>query len=498
MKDENHSGTFSVPGCNVYWGFLMDFTRRTVLKAASISPVLFNVARAAKATDIRIEDIRFSYQDYTYRVPIKFGGTVLDRATILNVNSVVRTVDGRTGKGFGSMPLGNVWAFPSRTMSYDATLGAMKALAERVAKITAGCKETGHPIDLNTLLEPEYLKAAAEVSQRLKLDQPIPKLCMLVTASAFDAAVNDAFGKVHRLNCYRTYGPEFMSRDLAHYLTPEFKGEYPSQYVTPDPKPRMPLYHLVGAVDPIFASDIKKRVNDGLPETLQEWIRYNGLTHMKIKLNGDDLAWDIERVLNVDRAATETQKERGVSKWFYSLDFNEKCPNVEYLIDFLRRVKEKTPQGFERIQYVEQPTARDLKSHRENVMHAAAKLKPVVIDESLTDFESLVLAREMGYTGVALKACKMQSQEMLMASAGQKYKMFLCVQDLTCPGASLIHSAGLAAHVPTVAAIEANSRQYVPSANKAWEDRFPGIFHITDGTMDTSGLNKPGLGAVEG
>ena len=476
----------------------MDFTRRTFLKAASISPALFNIARGAKPTDIQVQDIQFSYQDYTYRVPIKFGGTVLDRATILNVNCVVRTVNGRTGKGFGSMPLSNVWAFPSHTMPYEKTLGAMKALAERVAKITAGCKETGHPIDLNVLLEPEYLKAAADVSQRLKLDQPIPKLCMLVTASAFDAAVNDAFGKVHGLSCYHTYGPEFMSHDLSHYLTPEFKGEYPSQYVTREPKARMPLYHLVGAVDAIFDSDIKKRVNDGLPETLPEWIRYNGLTHMKIKLNGDDLGWDIDRVLNVDRAATETQKQRGVSTWFYSLDFNEKCPNAEYLIDFLRRLKEKTPQGFERIQYVEQPTARDLKSHRENVMHAAAKLKPVVIDESLIDFENLMLAREMGYTGAALKACKMQSQEMLMASAGQKYKMFLCVQDLTCPGASLIQSASLAAHVPTVAAIESNSGQYVPIANKGWEDRFPGIFHVTDGSMDTRGLNKPGLGAVEG
>lgn len=476
----------------------MDFTRRTLLKAVSISPALFNIARGAKPTDIQVKDIQFSYQDYTYRVPIKFGGTVLDRATILNVNCVVRTVNGRTGKGFGSMPLSNVWAFPSHTMPYEKTLGAMKALAERVAKIAAGCKETGHPIDLNVLLEPEYLKAAAEVSQRLKLDQPIPKLCMLVTASAFDAAVNDAFGKVHGVSCYHTYGPEFMSHDLSHYLTAEFKGEYPSQYVTREPKPRMPLYHLVGAVDPIFDSDIKKRVNDGLPETLPEWIRYNGLTHMKIKLNGDDLGWDIDRVLSVDRAATETQKQRGVSKWFYSLDFNEKCPNAEYLVDFLHRLKEKTPQGFERIQYVEQPTARDLKSHRENVMHAAAKLKPVVIDESLIDFENLMLAREMGYTGAALKACKMQSQEMLMASAGQKYKMFLCVQDLTCPGASLIQSASLAAHVPAVAAIEANSRQYVPIANKGWEDRFPGIFHVTDGSMDTSGLNKPGLGAVEG
>ena len=475
----------------------MKFTRRSILQAASISPALFNIARGAKATDIKIEDIRFSYQDYTYRVPIKFGGSVLNRATILSVNCVVRTVNGRTGKGFGSMPLSNAWAFPSHTMPYEKTLGAMKALAERVAKITAGCKETGHPIDLNVLLEPEYMKAAAEVSQRLKLDQPIPKLCMLVTASAFDAAVNDAFGKAHGVNCYHTYGSEFMSHDLSHYLTPEFRGEYPSQYVTREPKARMPLYHLVGAVDAIFDSDIKKRVNDGLPETLPEWIRYNGLTHMKIKLNGDDLGWDIDRVLNVDRAATETQKQRGVSKWFYSLDFNEKCPNVEYLINFLRRMKEKSPQGFEKIQYVEQPTARDLKSHRENVMHAAAKLKPVVIDESLTDFENLMLAREMGYTGVALKACKMQSQEMLMASAGMKYKMFLCVQDLTCPGASLIQSASLAAHVPTVAAIESNSRQYVPIANKGWEDRFPGIFHVTDGSMDTSGLNKPGLGAVE-
>jgi L-alanine-DL-glutamate epimerase-like enolase superfamily enzyme len=471
-------------------------TRRSLWKGIPFLPALFHIAKAAKPTDIRVEDIRFGYEDFTYRTPIKFGGTVLDRATILNVDCVVRTSAGKTAKGFGSMPLSNVWAFPSHTMPYETTLGAMKALAARIAKITAGCKETGHPIDLNVLLEPEYLKAAAEESRRLKLDEAIPKLCTLVTASAFDAAVHDAFGKLHGLSCYRTYGPEFMSHDLAHYLTPEFKGEYISRYVGAEPKPRMPLYHLVGAVDPIFDSDVRKRVNDGLPENLPEWIRFNGLTHLKIKLNGDKVEWDIERVLQVDRAATETERRRGISRWYYSLDFNEKCPNVDYLLEFLRRVKEKTPGGFERIQYVEQPTARDLKTHRQNVMHAAARLKPIVIDESLTDFENLMLSREMGYTGAALKACKTQSQAMLMAAAGRKYKMFLCVQDLTCPGASLIHSAGLAAHVPTVAAIEANSRQYVPIANKPWEARFPGIFRIKDGMMDTSGLTGAGLGAV--
>jgi hypothetical protein len=105
-----------------------------------------------------------------------------------------------------------------------------------------------------------------------------------------------------------------------------------------------------------------------------------------------------------------------------------------------------------------------------------------------------VLAREMGYTGVALKACKGQSQTMLMAAAAQKYKLFLCVQDLTCPGASLIHSAGISARVPGVAGIEANARQYVPAANESWRHRFPGIFTITDGYIRTGEIGGPGLG----
>ncbi len=467
------------------------------IAAAGINSSFGILSASTKKTDIRVEDVSTSYDDYKYRAPMKFGGHVVDRVTVLNVNCRVRTADGRVMKGFGSMPLSNTWAFPSDVLSYDTTLGAMKALAERISKITASYKEYGHPIDINWSLEPLYLQAADEISKSQHLAQPIPKLCTLVTASAFDAAVHDAYGKVHGLNCYHTYGPEFMNHDLSHYLGPEFKGEYPSRYVLREPKARMPLYHLVSAVDPIFESDIKQRINDGLPETLAEWINYNGLTHLKIKLNGNDRKWDVERVLNVDRASTETQKKRGVSRWVYSLDFNEKCPNVAYLLDFLREVKQKSPAGYERIQYVEQPTARDLKAHPENVMHEAAKLRPVVIDESLTDVEALWLSRKMGYTGAALKACKGQSQSMIIASAAEKKKMFLCVQDLTCPGASLIHSAGLAAHVPSVAAIEANSRQYVPVANKGWEDRFPGIFHVTDGMMDTRALNGPGLGAVK-
>lgn len=449
-----------------------------------------------KATDIRIEEVLPSYEDILFRTPIKFGGVALDRATILNVHCTVRTGAGKVARGFGSMPLGNIWSYPSRVLTYDDTLKAMRTLSERMTKITADYKEPGHPVDIGVALEPLYLKAADEVTKSLKLAEPIPKLCTLVAASPFDAAIHDAFGKAHGLNCYSTYGRDFMTHDLSRYLGSQFKGEYLEQYILKQAKPRMPLYHLVGALDLIEESDPGKRIGDGLPETLPEWIRHDGLTHLKIKLNGDNLDWDVERVLRVDRTAATTQKERGIDKWFYSLDFNERCPNVGYLIELLERVKKGSAAGFERIQYIEQPTARDLKANRTNVMHEASKLRPVVIDESLTDLESLLLAREMGYTGAALKACKGQGQALLMAAAAQKFKMFLCVQDLTCPGASLIQSASLAAHVPGVAAIESNARQYCPAANKPWEARFPGMFIIKDGTMETGLLDGKGLGAV--
>ena len=136
------------------------------------------------------------------------------------------------------------------------------------------------------------------------------------------------------------------------------------------------------------------------------------------------------------------------------------------------------------------------KSFWELFPRLAAKLIPVVIDESLTGKEAFLLALDMGYSGAALKVCKGQSQSLLIAALGQKRKVFLCVQDLTCPGASLVHSVSLAAHVPGVKAIEANARQYVPAANKGWEKRFPGIFDVKDGVFRTAGIDGPGLGVV--
>jgi L-alanine-DL-glutamate epimerase-like enolase superfamily enzyme len=437
---------------------------------------------------IEILEVCIAFEDFAYRAPMKFRGMVVDRVTLLNVEVTGRS-NGETALGFGSMPLGNVWSFPSAQMTSNETLGAMKQLAVSIGAIVESCGIVDHPVEMNHQLEPRFFESAAAIETA----ESVPPLCTLVVASAFDAAIHDAYGKAAGLNCYQTYGPDHLPHDLGRYLDTRFAGEHLGDYVSRKPSQSLALYHLAGALDPLTNTDLRTRLNDGLPETLEEWIRAERPDHIKIKLDGRNLAWDVERVLAIDRVANLIE---GDVNWRYSLDFNERCENVEYVLECFGQLRERDPGAFDRIEYVEQPTNRDLFAPGTPDMRAAAQMKPVVIDESLVDYRSLLRARELGYTGVALKACKGQSNALLMAAAAQKFGMFLCVQDLTCPGASLAQSVGLAAHVPGITAVESNGRQYVPAANQHWKSRFPGLFQIRDGRFYTGELGGPGLGVV--
>ncbi len=448
----------------------------------------------SKPTDIRIVDAECSFAAVPFRAPLKFGGRVVESTFLIDVEVTVETQSGRSATGTGSMPVGNVWAWPSASLVPDQTEACIKKFAEDVTELGVRYPDYGHPIDIIYQLSGEYYHLGKTVPQRMDLGEEMPELAQLVAASPFDAALHDAYGRVLGANSYDVLSKEHMHHDLSEYLDENFAGEYLDQYTLREPKDRMPLYHLIGAIDPLTDADIENRIGDGLPETLPEWITADGLTHLKIKLAGDDLDWDVERVLAIDKVAGEAQSARGCESWVYSCDFNEKCENVDYLLGFLNQIREQNAAAYDRIQYIEQPTHRDLAAHPDNKMHAAAELKPIVLDEGLVDYDALLLAREQGYTGVALKACKGQTDSLLLAAAAQKFEMFLCVQDLTCPGYSFLHSASLAARIPGVAAIEGNGRQYCPGPNKKWARKFPSMFNITDGTVGTGALNGNGLG----
>jgi len=450
--------------------------------------------KMAKSSDIRLKQISANTQQINYRAPMKFGGRVVTDVTLLNVTVDVETQNGRRGTGSGSMTMGNVWGWPSTQLTSDQTLTAMVDLGRRLVSLAEQYTGIGHPLLICRDLSASLQGLADEITAAACYNEQMPRLAQLVCMSPLEGAIHDAFGKAIGESSYELLGSDWIDADLSEFLSADFAGEYLDHYTLREPKPQMPLYHLVGALDPLDDAELDSPIGDGLPDTLGQWIAADGLTHLKIKLSGDDLTWDVDRVVAVERVAAEAQQQRGCTQWCYSLDFNEKCQTVEYVLDFLAHLTEKSASALERVQYIEQPTHRDLKAHPENRMHRAAAIKPVVIDESLVDLESLLMARKLGYSGVALKACKGHGEALLMAAAAQKFGMFLCVQDLTCPGASFLHSASIAARVPTVSAIEGNARQYCPAGNDGWRDRFPGMFNITSGSVATRELSGPGLG----
>ena len=53
-----------------------EVSRRSFLQTAtvSLSGAGFAITAAPKRTDVRIKDIQFSFEDFAYRAPYKFGG----------------------------------------------------------------------------------------------------------------------------------------------------------------------------------------------------------------------------------------------------------------------------------------------------------------------------------------------------------------------------------------------------------------------------------------
>ncbi len=164
-----------------------------------------------KPTDIQIKDATCATTDIDYRVPIKFGGRVVVDVTVLDVTVEVESRSGRRAVGTGSMPLGNAWAWPSRVVSTDKTLSAMVQLGQRLVAFASDCSECGHPIEITHAMAPHYAMLAQRTIDDLGLEEPMPRLAQLVSASPLEAAIHDAFGKLLGRNSYNVLGPEFVN-----------------------------------------------------------------------------------------------------------------------------------------------------------------------------------------------------------------------------------------------------------------------------------------------
>ena len=444
-------------------------------------------------TDVRVTAAEVFFIPVTMRVPLKFGPETVTSVVCLRVRVTVTGQDGKTAQGWGETPLSVSWVWPS-TLSVAVRAQRMQDFSKLLAERLVASGLSGHPMEIGQDFMHGPLAAATKEANALAGGDEMPYLGSLVAFSAFDIAIHDAYGILHDRDIYTTYNADFMSRDLSAYITPEegsgisFAGRYPQDYLVMDAPKQLPVWHLVGGVDALEASDLTgAEPQDEHPILLADWIQRDGLTCLKVKLRGTDAAWDYERMQRIGRIGFAN----GV-KWL-SADFNCTVKDPAYVNAILDRLLAEEPEIYARTLYVEQPFPYDLEAHQIDVRSVSAR-KPLFLDESAHDWEFVRLGRRLGWSGVALKTCKTQTGALLSLCWAKAHGMPLMVQDLTNPMLAMIPHVRLAAHAGTIQGVECNSMQFYPDASLPEQQVHPGLFQRRGGIVDLGTLSGPGFG----
>ena len=208
---------------------------------------------------------------------------------------------------------------------------------------------------------------------------------------------------------------------------------------------------------------------------------------LKIKLRGNDSAWDYQRLLAIGELSLQT----GV-KWL-TTDFNCTVQDPQYVNEILDRFAVDHKAIYDTILYVEQPFPYDLETHRIDV-HSVSERKPLFLDESAHDWKFVRLGLELGWSGVALKTCKTQTGALLSLCWAKAHGMPLMVQDLTNPMLAQVPHVRLAAHAGTIMGVESNGMQFYPDASAPEQVIHPGLYQRRNGKLDLSTIKGPGFG----
>lgn len=427
------------------------------------------------------------------RVPLKFGPETVTAVTCARVRLRVADAQGRSAEGWGETPLSVSWVWPS-ALPYETRHQALKDFCLTLAKSWAQFQATGHSIEIGQAFLKDCLPhLLKDFNSQRPASDPMPWLAALVCCSAFDLALHDAYGMLHRVPVYETYNSRFMNADLAQFIRPakgtriSFAGRYPADFLTPRAS-QLAAWHLVGGKDLLDAGELTgAEPKDGYPVLLADWIRRDGLTCVKIKLRGNDAARDYQRIVEVGRIALE----HGVV-WL-TADFNCTVTDPAYVNEILDRLVAEHPRLYGMILYVEQPFPYDLETNQIDV-HSVSARKPLFMDESAHDWEMIELGRSLGWSGVALKTCKTQTGALLSLCWAKAHGMTLMVQDLTNPMLAQIPHVLLAAHAGTIMGVETNAMQFYPEASKPEAAVHPGIFERRNGRVDLATISGPGFG----
>lgn len=437
---------------------------------------------------IRPSRLALYFIDVRAQAPFRFGKETLERVTCARVMCEVEEDSRGSFRGWGESPLSAQWAWPS-DVPLPEREAALQQFCREVLEAWSAYDAGGHPLALGHAFLRETLPVLlVSFNARQRADRQMPYLAALMCCAPFDIALHDAYGHAAGRPVYDCYSSSDMPEDLTVYLGGTgFKGLYPSDFLSYGAS-RIPAWHAVGGLDALSGeATASDEAGKGIPATLEEWIRKDQLSRLKIKLSGTDFEWDCERVMNV----VDVSMPRGVT--MLGVDFNGAVTDPMYVEHLFERICRNRPAVLDALCYIEEPFAPEL-LERETDVSAVAKWAPCVLDESAHDWRVMEKASTLGYSGVVVKTCKTQTEALLTLSWAKHRGLEVLTQDLTNPMLAQIAHAQLGAHASPGIGIETNSMQFYPDVSAHEARVHPGLYQRVGGCLDLKTISGPGFG----
>jgi L-alanine-DL-glutamate epimerase-like enolase superfamily enzyme len=232
----------------------------------------------------------------------------------------------------------------------------------------------------------------------------IPALLGNLGPSLIERALLDALARQSQLSL-----AEMIRRDQLGLRLHELDSDLPPgierTLLSVDPPQRIVLRHTVGLGDPLTDDDIRPsdRVDDGLPQSLADAVKTDGLRHFKIKIQASEAAAE-----HFERTLACLEQEVLADQWRFSIDANESFHHPEQFREFWSDLiqRESVARNLPRLLFVEQPLHRDVSLVETASWGKWKDRPPLIIDESDDDLEAGKKALSLGYEGMSHKNCK--------------------------------------------------------------------------------------------
>jgi hypothetical protein len=454
------------------------------------------------AARLRVTAIDCFEWPFALRLPFRFGSVTVTHGRQAVARVRIRLADGREADGMAAESLAAKWFDKTPTLSDEQNVVQLRRAVElaRDAALAHG-EDTAFG----------HFAAAYAPLMQAGAAAGLPPLVIGYGPALLDRAIADALGRALGVSIFELVrgnilgiAPAAVAPDLAGFDADAFLAGL-------TPRTRLHMRHTVGMLDPLTAADRADRIDDGLPETLQEVIAAYGNRYFKLKLGGA-IAADLDRLCRIAAVLDAIGEPYRVT-----LDGNEQFADTAGVLALLRAIaaEPRLDRLRRALLFIEQPIRRaDALCCDVGALDAFA---PVILDESDGTMEAFGAGRRAGYRGISSKTCKGFYKSLINrmrcahwnAAAGTD-RFFMSGEDLTTLAGLAVQQDLAVAAVLGLAHVERNGHHFVdgfcsrPEA-ESFLAAHPDLYRrteggvrlrIKDGRIGIASLACPGFAAA--